>query len=375
MSEQPNLLVHQSRGHSRISPSGLGTLAICPHFQNDNSRPEHTRTTEGTQIHNSLEIRNLKALPEHLRPIAQIGLDFWDKLRAENPSWREELEPCIQVTEEMKGHLDVLRLGESQALILDYKTGLFKQATAKNNAQMKAYTLGVFKRHPEIQEVTVYLAYLRLQEVDYETFTRSQMDQLELDVLSILRRAQAAQRNEIQAHNPDPAACTWCAKAGTCPALNALAVPTAQAYAKARPEDLAIPEAYDPALISDPDTMSKALTVAGIMERWCDSVKHYALQMRMEHGMEIPGTTLSSRKGRSTILNAHEAYKIAESHGLSHDEIMSAVEVSATKLKDAIEDKAPRGKKKLASTALEDELVEAGVLQVGNESFYLRKTK
>lgn len=326
-------------------------------------------------LHSALEHRRLDALPEDLRPIAQIGLDFWNKLREEHPDWKEELEPSIQITQEMKGHLDLIRLGPDEAAQIDWKSGLGKQATASTNIQQIAYAVGLFNRNPEIQKVTVYLVYLRLQEVDYEVFTREQLPEMELKVLSVLRRAQAAQRNEIQAHNPDPAACTWCAKAGTCPALNALALPTALAYAKARPEDLAIPEAYDPALISDPDTMSKALVVAGVMERWCDSVKHYALQMRMEHGMEIPGTTLSSRKGRSTILNAHEAYKIAEAHGLSHDEIMSAVEVSATKLKDAIEDKAPRGKKKLASMALEDSLIEAGVLEVGSESFYLRKTK
>lgn len=326
-------------------------------------------------IHNALETRNLNALPEHLRPIAQAGLNFWDSLRAENPGWKEELEPCIQITPEMKGHLDVLRLGDTQAVILDYKTGLGKQATAATNIQQKAYTLGVFKKYPEIQEVTVYLAYLRLQEVDYETFTRDEMDQLELEVLAILRRAQAAQRGELDHRRPDPSACTWCKHAGICPALHKLAIPTAKAYAQARPEDLTIPEAYDPAIIHDPETMSKALVVAGIMERYADSVKHYALQMRMEQGIEIPGTTLASRKGRSTITNTHEAYKIAESLGLTHDDIMSAVEMSPAKLKEAIEDKAPRGKKKLASMALEDSLIEAGVLEVGSESFYLRKTK
>lgn len=372
---QIDLLAQASRGHSRISPSGLGTLAVCPHFQNDNSRPEHPLTTEGTKIHAALEHRKLDLLPENLRPIAQVGLDFWDKLRSEHPDWREELEPCIQITEEMKGHLDLIRLGKDEAAQIDWKSSGSFQATAATNIQQAAYAVGLFKRNPELQKITVYLVYVRLQEVDFEVYTRDQLPEMELRVLSVLRRAQAAQRGEIDERNPDPKACTYCKNAGTCPALHKLALPTAKAYAQARPEDLAIPEAYDPALITDPAIMAKALVVSGIMERWSDSVKHYALKMRLEQGIEIPGTTLASRKGKGSILNTHEAYKIAEKHGLSHDEIMSAVEISPAKLRDAVESKAPRGKKKLASQALEDELIESGTLNVGAESFYLRKTK
>ena len=350
-------------------------LAVCPHFQNDNTRPEHPFTRQGTMLHSALEHRRLDALPEELRPIAQIGLNFWDQLRAEHPDWKEELEPCIQITPEMKGHLDLIRLGPDEAAQVDWKSGMHRTASAASNLQQIAYAVGLFNRHPELQKVTVYLVYLRLQEVDYETFTRDQLPDMELKVLSVLRRAQAAHKGELVEHRPDPSTCTWCVKAGICPALHALVQPTAKAYAQSRPEDLVIPEAYDPAWISDPSVMAKALQVAGIMERWCDSVKHYALQMRLNEGIEIPGTTLASRKGKGSILNAHEAYKIAEKHGLTHDEIMAAVDISPAKLRDAVEEKAPRGKKKLASQALEDEMIESGVLQVGSESFYLRKTK
>jgi hypothetical protein len=375
---------HAERAHSKRSPSGLGKYAVCPHFKQDESRPIHPNTLAGTAVHEAIERRDTLGLPDELRPMAKLGIDYWDTIRKRGP-WKEhvEISLIIPLVDNKKGHADLVFISEDEkeGILLDWKAGVNLQAEAENNLQQKCYAAAIFEKFPKLEKLEVHIVYVRLGEADVATFTREDVPRIQLEILAVDRRAEEAEKFESENphtkfyHRADPAVCTYCVKAGTCPELHALTLPTAQAYAKARPEDLTIPEAYDPALISDPATMSKALVVAGVMERWCDSVKHYALQMRMEQGMEIPGTTLSSRKGRSTILNAHEAYKIAEAHGLSHDEIMSAVEVSATKLKDAIEDKAPRGKKKLASTALEDELVEAGVLQVGSESFYLRKTK
>lgn len=375
MSNEPNILAHQSRAHSRISPSGLGTLSVCPHFQNDNAKPEHLFTTQGTMIHGALEHRDLSLLPEDLRPIAQVGLDFWDRLRDQTPGWQEECEPQIQVTEEMQGHLDVLRVGPEAAMVLDFKTGLRKQATAATNIQQKAYALGVFRKYPQVQRISIYLAYLRLDEADTAELTRDQMPELELEVLSILRRAQAAQRGELNARRPDPNACSWCVHAGICPALHAITIPTARAYAASRPEDLVVPEAYDPALITDPNVMAKAMAVADVMERWISSVKKHALDLRFSVGVEIPGTSLVSKAGSKSILDPSAAHRVAEEHGLNHDEFMTAVEVSAAKLLKVAESKAPRGKKKMAAQELEDALRDAGALHIGAETFYLRRVK
>lgn len=366
---------HSSRAHSRISPSGLGLLAVCPSFANDNSKPEHPLTTEGTLIHQHLETRDLSGLREDLRPIAQVGINFWDKLRAENPDWKEQVEPCIQITDEMKGHLDLIRVGETEAAQIDYKSGRFHQATAATNIQQKAYAVGLFKLLPHIQKITVYLVYLRLEEVDYEVFTREQLPQLELEVLAVLRRAQAAQRGEIDERRPDPAACTWCKHAGTCPALHQLALPVAQAYASARPEDLTIPDAYDPALIESPDVMAKAKVVAGIMKKWCESVDYWALQMRLNQGVEIPGTTLATRAGTKKINDPNEALRIAQEHGITFEEFLTTVDVSASQLLDIAHSKAARGKKGQAKEALEDALLDSGALSVGADTMYLRKSK
>ena len=136
-----------------------------------------------------------------------------------------------------------------------------------------------------------------------------------------------------------------------------------------------MPEAYDPALISDPAVMAKAMLVADVMERWISSVKKHALDLRLSVGVEIPGTSLVSKNGSRSIIDPNTAHKVAEEHGLTHEEFMTAVEVSASKLLKAVEVKAPRGQKKLASEALEDALRDASALHVGPETFYLRRVK
>lgn len=341
-------------------------------------------TEIGTRIHEAIERRDTMGLPEDLRPMARLGIDYWGKLRLREPfDEHVEISLKIPLVDDKKGHADLVLISKDRrrGILADWKAGGKFQAEAENNLQQKCYAAALFEKFPDLEQLEVHIVYVRLQEVDTASFTREDMPRIQLEILAVDRRAEEAENFEKQNpgkkfyHRADPAVCAYCVKAGVCPELHALTLPTAKAYAQARPEDLAIPEAYDPALITDPAIMSKALVVSGIMERWSDSVKHYALKMRLEQGIEIPGTTLASRKGKGSILNTHEAYKIAEKHGLSHDEIMSAVEISPAKLRDAVESKAPRGKKKLASQALEDELIESGTLNVGAETFYLRKTQ
>ena len=366
---------HSERSHSRISPSGLGSVAVCPHFINDDARPEHPSTREGTQIHEAIEVRNIKRLPMELRPIAQIGIDYWDALRRENPAWSEEVEPKVKITAEMAGHLDLIRFNATDADQVDYKSGVNEQATAATNIQQKAYAVGLFKRMLTLQRVRVHIVYVRLLEADVETFSRSQLPQLELEVLAVLRRAQSAQNGEIQVHNPDPSVCVYCKLAGVCPALNKIAQPIADAYAKARPGTLTVPAAYDPAAITQPAVMSKALVVADIMERWAESVRRHAVDLRLTSGQEIPGYSLIHREGTKSVVDADLAYSTAAQAGLVHAEIMQSVTMSIPKLMDALRAKTPKGKKKQAAEALEDAMRDAGALMVGQESYHLRKIK
>lgn len=376
---------HSSRAHSKRSPSGLGRYAVCPHYAPDQNRPPHPRTIEGTMIHEAVEARNPKLLPEELRQFAEAAIRYWDDILAENPGWQYRIEMPVRIPffEDKKGHIDLVFWSpdKKRLKVLDWKAGMNSQAEAAVNVQQKCYSTGVMENFPEAEEVEVHIVYLRLEKVSIHTWYRKDFDQMCLENLAVDRRAEEASQHDIDKpgerlwHNPDPHICYDCLKSATCPALHQLALPVAQAYASARPEDLVIPDAYDPALITDPSVMGRAYVLAGVMEKWCESVKFYATQMRLEQGIEIPGTQLAHRAGKKSISDPNEALRIAEQFGISHDEFMTAVEVSGPKLLKIAHDKAPKGKKKVAEENLENALQDAGVMSIGSETLYLRKSK
>jgi hypothetical protein len=375
---------HAERAHSKRSPSGLGKYSVCAHFKQDNDRPIHPNTALGTVVHEFAERRTTENCPPDALPFVLRGIGYWDQLRAREP-FDEHVEIALDIPwfDDKKGHADLFMISKDgkRGILLDYKVGAMRQAEAEHNIQQKCYASALFEKFSSLETLEVHLAYLRLEEVSFTTFTRADLPRIQLEILAVDKKAEHAEKLEAERpgqivyHNPDPAVCAYCIKAGICPALQALAVPTARAYATARPEDLVVPEAYDPALISDPAVMAKAMMVADVMERWVSSVKKHALDLRLSVGVEIPGTSLVSKNGSRSIIDPNTAYKVAEEHGLTHEEFMTAVDVSASKLLKAAEAKAPRGKKKLAAEALEDALRDAGALHVGPETFYLRRVK
>lgn len=368
---------HSSRAHARRSPSGFGSLSVCLHFQNDNSRPAHPMTLSGERIHQASEVRSTASLADPVEvELAQKCIDYFNGFPTSE--WTHLPEMRFEVFEGIYGFADLTLLHKDmkKACLQDLKTGYRKQASAETNIQMQMYTLGIFDKWPSIEEVEVHLIYPRLDIVDVHTWKREpDYEQIKLRVIALERRAEAVQKGELVAYQPDSEICQWCKHAGTCPALHQLALPVAQAYASARPEDLTIPDAYDPALIESPDVMAKAKVVAGIMKKWCESVDYWALQMRLNQGVEIPGTTLATRAGTKKINDPNEALRIAQEHGVTFEEFLTTVDVSASQLLDIVHGKAARGKKGQAKEALEDALLDSGALSVGADTMYLRKSK
>lgn len=366
---------HNNRKHAALSPSKLGAIAVCPQFEQDETQPVHPVTLDGTAIHEAIETRNPMRLPENLRGMASLGIQYWDKMRKRGFS-KELLEPRLNIPWLDYGHADLILVSKdgTQADLVDWKTGYNFQAAAETNIQQAAYRAAVFHAFPLVQQVTVHLVYLRLQEVDKMTFHRDTLAQTELELVALQKQRDQAVKSGT-GHTPDASVCVYCLKAGVCPALSQLVAPIATAYAQSRPEDLVIPDAYDPALIADPSTMGRALKVAEIMEKWSGSVRYHALQLRLNGEAEIPGTTLAHRRGTRTIVNPVEASKVAEKHGLDPLEILECVEMSASKLEEKIKEKTGKGKKQLAADALMDDLKEQDIMTEGRETFYLRKQK
>ncbi len=356
--------------HASNGPSGLLYIELCGGFQKRVG--SSTAAEEGHLLHKALETGNLDGLNEEQLQIVEMCRAYVGQLESEVYG---EGEKTLEILREHRleicdgatfGTLDYALFNRrlSRADLVDFKFGRNAVPDAEVNPQVQAYVLGLFEENPDLQVVTAHVLLPRRDEVSTAQYLRKDLSQIRLRISTILARCEAEEPELRPTEN-----CLWCARQATCKALHRHALTIANGYEG----DLQIPEEYHPGQIVDPTMMSRALTVARVMEKWCDSVKHHALQMRLG-GLEIPGHELRTRAGTRKITDPLAAWAAVRDR-LSPDQFIGCTEVSLPKLENTFAEAAPRGGKAKAKQALCEALANHGLVEIGKESFYLAKTK
>lgn len=349
--------------HAKYSPSSLAYREICPGFSN--REDSGIAAEEGTKLHKAVEIGKLDELTEEQRQCAEMCLRF---VADEESSFKPE-----RVLKEHKvsicggltfGTADRIAISGNRALLIDYKFGRNSVPDAEINPQMQAYAVGIFEEFPVIDEVKVFILIPRRDEVSSAVYHRRDLDRLRLRVQTIIARCEVPEP-ELRPTNH----CLYCSVQGTCPALHRHALIIAAGYE----DELKLPDEFHPSRITDPATMSRALTVARVMEKWCESVKHHALQMRID-GTEIPGYELRTRAGNRKITDPLAAWAAVRDR-MTPDQFIGCTEVSLSKLETTFAEIAPRGAKSKAKQEICEALADLGIVETGKEVLYLAKTR
>lgn len=372
---------HAERTHAPCSPSKLKHLEICPSYESQQSDTPHPITLSGTRCHEALEVLDFSELDEEETELSLMCRDYVEGLKTKTTQLTAE--PKLHTHEEKTyGFADLLVLDEpsNTAHLVDYKFGFNYQGDAETNPQGWAYTLGVFLAYPEIQSVTVHFLYPRLDEVTYNTFTRADIEKIKLRISVIVARAGNGETI------PDQSNCLYCAKKSTCPAVAKLAL----AAAHSMDEHETTTALIDPSTIEDPEQMARVLEVLPLLERFVEDSRAFALNMRLEHGKEIPGYELNYRAGKTSISDSAGAATLAKEYGLTDEEIMACATVSnsqlatavaskreTTRIEEALENgkKKGRGQKAKFNKAFREELVDQGYATAPEEHPFLRKVK
>lgn len=357
---------HSLREHSKISPSKLKDLELCPRYEGEENC--HPVTEAGTKMHEAMESGQDDGLTDDEKALVK-------KCRDRMMPWRigfpvEHREVRLDIMDGIFGTADLVLLNKTGtvARLIDFKFGFHAQEDVETNPAAQAYALGLFLKHNDLNVIHVHYLYPRRDEISECTYTRKDVARIQLRVATIAARVNCAEPEAFPG-----AHCLYCANKATCKPLHQIALPIAKRYSERKEYEL--PAEYDPAQITTPDAMGKAFRWADVLIAWGESVKKHALDMRVETGQEIPGTMLRTRAGRKTIANAEMAWAVAKDLGLTEQEFMRTVDVSWTKLGEVVSDKAPRGKKKVALADLESRMMDAGSLMCGAEIQYLQKTK
>jgi len=367
--ETPVPAPHAEREHSKISPSKLKSLEICPQWLPD-TKEAHAITQTGTKLHEALDKNFFDHLSDEEKILARACSDYTDRLKVSLPGCSVLNEIQLDILDGIWGFADhvIVHAGDKVAELVDYKFSTQLQESVETNPAAQAYALGLFKKFPSLQTIGVHYLYPRLDVVDTGSYSRSDCARIEARVKLIKQRVESGAPAMFVAEN-----CLYCGRLVSCPLAQGKLLPIASRYQEAK--GVQIPAVPDFSAVQDPKAWKQYLELAPLLEATADSIRRHAVEFRETSGQEIDGFELRTRAGKAKITDPIRAWAFAEKAGVTKEEFLACTEVSAKGLLDAVAEKAPRGKKGSVKQAFENTLRDEMVLEVGRDSHFMQKIK
>lgn len=366
---QPN---HTDRGHAEFSPSSLKYVANCPAYKGREGTS--AAAEKGTRIHEALEVRDPSALhdEEEVAIYDQI-LEMEQSFMANFPEISEELNE-IQVDVDLGvtstfGTCDRFLVldGAKSAVMADYKTGISIIDPPESNWQAKAYVVGAFQAFPDVETIT-FVFYIPLHnDSPFHTFTREDLPSLQKELADVIVAAENTRPKwedgapELEECNPTQY-CRFCTYEDRCPALGGLVLDVAKKVDPAADTELDIEN------LDDPANLSKLYNIARTVENWAARIKQRTVQAAKD-GVPLDGLRLKSMGKTRRVNDNQTLYDIADSFGVSSDELISAATFSVSKTAKLVGAKAPRGEKRKAEDNFIDVCESKGILDTSEERF------
>jgi hypothetical protein len=277
---------HEERQHAEFSPSRLNYLEQCGSFcQNQDNDPIYAEA--GTRQHEAMETRDFSKLKDEWEVAAvKRCIDFIDSHMDKGDKLIQEIR--LDMVGQF-GFVDVLIIknGGKKGIIIDAKFGKTPVPDAEINRQGHAYALGAFAKFPELEDIDIWFIAPHINQATTGSLKRSDVPRITTEINAIIERAKAGGH-----YNPS-AYCSYCGLAGKCPKLMEKALTVISRYDG---DNIPVPTQIHSSQITDPADMAKALALAKLMSKWCDSVEKHAKDMAV-NGIEIPGWELAEKKG------------------------------------------------------------------------------
>jgi hypothetical protein len=271
------------------------------------------------------------------------------------------------------GTSDLVVIGGNTCLNLDHKTGIGEIDPVEENWQAFNYAIGVFQRWPEVETIhSVFLIPQRGEEL-HGTFTRSQLEELEDKVATVILEGKITRlrwekgQPPLEELNPNNG-CTYCMFADRCPALGHIALEIATKY---EPEWL--PEGpIRSSEVEDPEMLGKLYTIASIVEKWAEGIKRKGVLSALD-GLVPTGFKIRSMGCTRKVTNPADFLDVAEKLGLAREQILALADFPVAKVRDLYSSTAKRGQKTAYAEQFEEAMVASGAVEIGSERVTLTK--
>ena len=367
--ETPALEVVE-RAHAEHSPSSWKEKAKCCGFRNDNTRPKQA-ADRGTLGHEAVEKENPDMIPlddPFLKDAVINCLKYLAHIRSKALGRYEEIREKKYPMLDQFGYIDHLFIhnGGRNGELVDYKFAWGEYEA--DSPQFWGYALGIFKEYEKMDTLTVHVLLPFKNEIDTVTWSRSQLDDLAAKSLAIVESA----KRDDPTHYVTGDHCQWCVKrGGACPKLDAIALAIASKY---KPDELALPEDFDPSVITVPERMALVKRAAPILESYASKANARALEMRLQEGIEIPGWELAEKSAPFRITDAQSAWEVVKGK-ITPEAFAACADVKIGELEKAVARVAERGQMGKAKEELRDRLLDANAAKIDGTIPYLKKVK
>ena len=353
--------------HHKLGPSTLKWVEICAGYRSSNET--NPMAEEGTMLHEAVENNDMEGLDDVQIALVQKCLDYAKPFEAEADEVLDEERLTIKLYDDsyvpIHGMTSVFGTGDKICTkkvkkhidLLDWKFGVNKVDDADVNIQGQAYAVGAMDRFPWAETITVHFILPRRDEVTTHTYTRDDIEKARDRIRLIVDRA----LSDDPKLNPNTESCKFCGRRVDCPALANELLPLARKYDSSSDDfKLALWQNADPALVTDPETLSKMKRVAQVVDNWKKAVDRRALDLAVEEGLEIPGYNLYYRNPTMKIDDAIKAFESIKNF-VSADDFQKACTVSLPALAEQYS-KSVGITKKEARAKIELKFVQAGIL-------------
>jgi hypothetical protein len=382
-------LDHSARKHSRISPSGLYSLKLCP--GHEGIEGSNSAADRGTLLHEIMDAGKLPAVKpdllddDDMKMAAQLLLDLEEDAKASEFEPIKELElnfTSLNFPGFEKGHLDRLLILEANkdgdpvdVELTDFKFGRGEVENLRENIQFRAYALGVFLEWPSIEKIRVRIRQPALHLNEVFPLTRAKdFEMIKTQVGAIVkRRMKFLEVHDQEMLKPDPGNCTYCSAQTTCPIWQQFMVKMANDSNLLEVQVAPITGLEDPET-ADPDEVLRVYRWLKPMEEFLRKFKKFALAV-YDTGRMTDQFSLVEKAGSTEIVDLltirdylKNEFKVTE------DEFLSACSISMEKIKGLINDKTAKDKGKVIAETIKH-FSNEGLIQYGQQTRYLQLSR
>jgi len=321
--------------HAEFPPSSLSMFEKCARYIPE-AGEDKIWAKEGTAMHEAMETGNLDGLDGEQRVCVE---KCWEVFEEETKGAKHvHKELTLEIADKTTfGTADLVALWGDRAFIGDAKFGRTMVTSAKDNLQGWAYAIGLFEKHPELQDITVMFVQPRLDMVTSHTFNRLRdFQRIKERIDGIISTATAARKSKKKDYyKPNEISCLYCGQRAVCPAVSKIVKPIALANDNTLAKS--IPKLVDPKKLTTPVLRAKGEVTRRVLEKWCDAVKKWCDEVK-EHnlnsaiaGEDVPGYGIKYRKNPRKILSIDAAYEAVRDQ-LSKEEFTQLCTVSISAL-------------------------------------------